>query len=329
MAEENLDSIIVSSLLTSACVRDIFTLSHTYILQSIYLYIHLYISTAGNLRFRTAVMQALDDYQHAEDRVGKPVIVHAIISNTYSTGGRFLRRAMSHATTSSSTTWVELTFQEQKDKVRHALRDAIAEMKLKKIKAAAQSMHDQQQQQQNQWLLLTQSSSTTTTTTTTTNHQRSTSPTSDDVLPVVPLTASVSNGSRCTIVSSTTTPSLAARIWQHQATNAIRQNRMALNTTRTPTAISSSSAVVGRGMDESVTSSNSSSNTATMALALQQLTAQLQAAAALQLYQQIKNEQQEQQQQQLIHECLRWDADQLAIQRDVMALQAYLANLQG
>ena len=276
-------------------------------------------------------MQALDDYQHAEDRVGKPVIVHAIISNTYSTGGRFLRRAMSHATSSSSsTTWVELTFQEQKDKVRHALRDAIAEMKLKKIKAAAQSMHDQQQQQQNQWLLLTQSSSTTTTTTTTTtNHQRSTSPTSDDVLPVVPLTASVSNGSRCTIVSSTTTPSLAARIWQHQATNAIRRNRMALNTTRTPTAISSSSAVVGSGMDESVTSTNSSSNTATMALALQQLTAQLQAAAALQLYQQIKNEQQEQQQQQLIHECLRWDADQLAIQRDVMALQAYLANLQG
>ena len=312
------------------CAGYFHTLSHIYILQSIYLYIHLYISTAGNLRFRTAVMQALDDYQHAEDRVGKPVIVHAIISNTYSTGGRFLRRAMSHATSSSSTTWVELTFQEQKDKVRHALRDAIAEMKLKKIKAAAQSMHDQQQQQQNQWLLLTQlSNTTTTTTTTTTNHQRSTSPTSDDVLPVVPLTASVSNGSRCTIVSSTTTPSLAARIWQHQTANAIRQNRMALNTTRTPTAISSSSAVVGSGMDESVTSTNSSSNTATMALALQQLTAQLQAAAALQLYQQIKNEQQEQQQQQLIHECLRWDADQLAIQRDVMALQAYLANLQG
>jgi D-ribose pyranose/furanose isomerase RbsD len=280
----------------------------------------------GNLRFRTAVMQALDDYQHAEDRVGKPVIVHAIISNTYSTGGRFLRRAMSHATSSSSssTTWVELTFQEQKDKVRHALRDAIAEMKLKKIKAAAQSMHDQQQQQ-HQWLL-TQLSNTTTKTT---NHQRSTSPTSDDVLPVVPLTASVSNGSRCTIVSSTTTPSLAARIWQHQATNAIGQNLMALNTTRTPTAISSTSAVVGSGMDESVTSSNSSSNTATMALALQQLTAQLQAAAALQLYQQIKNEQQEQQQQQRIQEYLRYNADQLAIQRDVMALQAYIANLQG
>lgn len=309
-------------------MRDIFTLSHTYIFSnlSIYLYIHLYISTAGNLRFRTAVMQALDDYQHAEDRVGKPVIVHAIISNTYSTGGRFLRRAMSHATSSSSTTWVELTFQEQKDKVRHALRDAIAEMKLKKIKAAAQSMHDQQQQQQQHQWLLTQLSNTTTKTT---NHQRSTSPTSDDVLPVVPLTASVSNGSRCTIVSSTTTPSLAARIWQHQAANAIRQNRMALNTTRTPTAISFSSAVVGSGMDESVTSTNSSSNTATMALALQQLTAQLQAAAALQLYQQIKNEQQEQQQQQRIQEYLRWDAEQLAIQRDVMALQAYLANLQG
>ena len=90
---------------------------------------------AGNIRFRVAVMQALDDYQYAEDRIGKPVIVRAIISHTYSTGGCFLRRDLMQSS-HSSTVWVELNFQEQKDKVRHALRDAIAELKLKKMKAA-------------------------------------------------------------------------------------------------------------------------------------------------------------------------------------------------
>lgn len=84
-------------------------------------------------------MQAMEDYQHAEDRIGKPVIVRAIISNTYSTGGCFVRRDLKQ----DNGAWIELNFQEQKDKVRHALRDAIAEMKMKKMKAAVQCSREE------------------------------------------------------------------------------------------------------------------------------------------------------------------------------------------
>jgi hypothetical protein len=85
-------------------------------------------------------MQAMNDYEQAEDRTEKPFIVRAIISHTYSSGGRFLRRCdddyhHNDNTNNNDTTWVELNFQEQKDKVRHALRDAISEMKMKQKKS--------------------------------------------------------------------------------------------------------------------------------------------------------------------------------------------------
>ena len=113
--------------------------THTHF-RSLTLALSLYLkTTAGNIRFRTAVVQAMEAYQQAEDRTGKPVVVRAIISNTYSTGGCFLRRDLSQR----DTAWVELTFQEQKDKVRHALRDAIAELKIKNKKAVEQCIREE------------------------------------------------------------------------------------------------------------------------------------------------------------------------------------------
>lgn len=49
-------------------------------------------ATAGNVRFRELVAQAVEAYKLAEKRLGKPLVVQSVIDAVHAEGGRFLRR---------------------------------------------------------------------------------------------------------------------------------------------------------------------------------------------------------------------------------------------
>jgi hypothetical protein len=78
----------------------------------------LFCSVAGNVRFREIIAQNLDAYQAAEKRLGKPRIVDSIIREVQKNGGRFLKRDRHQQG------WINLSREEIKDKVSHAIRDA-------------------------------------------------------------------------------------------------------------------------------------------------------------------------------------------------------------
>jgi hypothetical protein len=76
--------------------------------------------SVGNKLFRNKVSEALPSYIKAENRYEKSLVSHAIVTDILQTGGRFLKQNVSLGI------WVELSEQEARDKVGHAVRDAAA-----------------------------------------------------------------------------------------------------------------------------------------------------------------------------------------------------------
>lgn len=73
----------------------------------------------GNKRFRDAVTASLDQYMKAETRFEKSLVVHSIIDSIHQLGGRFLKKDF------DSSLWFEMSRQQCKEKVGHAIRDAV------------------------------------------------------------------------------------------------------------------------------------------------------------------------------------------------------------
>lgn len=295
---------------------------------------------AGNVRFRTAVMQSMKDYQQAEDRTEKPFIVRAIISNTYSTGGCFLRRCETYRELSSpsenhnNSTWIELNFQEQKDKVRHALRDAIAEVKMKQMKSVECRRH--------QWSMQSNGRSTTAEVVSSTTNTTS----SVDVDPVV----SVSNTSNKVqiptesgIGESSVLPFPSASMLLNalpNAPSAVIQHLLQTNNNIAPPPptlwMGSGYAGNNRMLNRIGMNENESQRMVAMQLAAQQLQlVQMQSyndmnlSIALQIYERQQFLQKEQYLIQNVQNCVAMNATKLATERDYLQLQVYLANLQN
>jgi len=87
-------------------------------------------TTAGNKRFRDAVSSSLETYMQAETRFEKASVVHKIVDDIRKEGGQFLKKNL------STGRWVQLNEQQAKEKVGHAIRDAVNayENKLNKVK---------------------------------------------------------------------------------------------------------------------------------------------------------------------------------------------------
>jgi len=92
-----------------------------YCALTLFFLIHDYcsLSTGGNKRFREAVSSSLHKYMAAESRFEKSLVVHGIVGVVERAGGRFLKK--DHKTG----TWYELSRQQSKEKVGHAIRDAV------------------------------------------------------------------------------------------------------------------------------------------------------------------------------------------------------------
>jgi hypothetical protein len=73
----------------------------------------------GNRQFRDSVTNSLRAYMDADNRFEKSMVVHRIVDNIHSAGGRFLKKDY------SSSQWFELSDQQAKEKVGHAIRDAV------------------------------------------------------------------------------------------------------------------------------------------------------------------------------------------------------------
>jgi hypothetical protein len=82
----------------------------------------------GNKRFRDAVTSALDNYMEASNRFEKSLVINSIVDIIRASGGRFLKWDFQMGK------WYELTSQQSKEKVGHAIRDAVSayESKAKK-----------------------------------------------------------------------------------------------------------------------------------------------------------------------------------------------------
>jgi hypothetical protein len=95
----------------------------------------LYVSfPVGNKRFRDAVTSALNDYMKADNRFEKSLVVHSIVDIIHAAGGRFLKRDFQLGK------WYELSDNQAKEKVGHAIRDAVSsyESKAKKSEQKAE-----------------------------------------------------------------------------------------------------------------------------------------------------------------------------------------------
>jgi len=79
----------------------------------------------GNRRFRDAVMASVDEYVCATSRLHKAVMVHRVVVNMKTTGGRFLK--INNVTGK----WYELDDRQAKEKVGHAIRDAASMLETK------------------------------------------------------------------------------------------------------------------------------------------------------------------------------------------------------
>jgi hypothetical protein len=82
----------------------------------------------GNKRFRDAVTSSLPHYMEAESRFEKSLVVHAIVDQIRGEGGRFLKK--DHGTGR----WYELSRQQSKEKVGHAVRDAANSLETRRKK---------------------------------------------------------------------------------------------------------------------------------------------------------------------------------------------------
>lgn len=76
------------------------------------------LDSAGNKRFRATVTASLEAFMRADTRFEKSQVIQSIVQTIQHSGGRFLKRdAKGH--------WFELTNQQAKEKVGHAVRDAV------------------------------------------------------------------------------------------------------------------------------------------------------------------------------------------------------------
>lgn len=73
--------------------------------------------TVGNQRFRESITSAVKEYLKAGNRFEKSLVVHGIVESIRARGGRFLKK-------NSAGNWYELSDQQTKEKVGHAVRDA-------------------------------------------------------------------------------------------------------------------------------------------------------------------------------------------------------------
>lgn len=82
--------------------------------------------SGGNKRFREAITRSLDEYRKATSRPEKAVIVQRILDGVSNAGGRFLKK------NPDTGEWYELSEQQTKEKVSHAVRDAANTMDARK-----------------------------------------------------------------------------------------------------------------------------------------------------------------------------------------------------
>ena len=75
--------------------------------------------SAGNKRFRDAVSSNLERYNKATTRFDKSLVVHDILETIQGVGGRFMKYD------AQAKTWKEMSRQQAKEKVGHAIRDAV------------------------------------------------------------------------------------------------------------------------------------------------------------------------------------------------------------
>lgn len=77
----------------------------------------------GNERFRQIIHQSVQEYIEAETRMDKSIVIDSIIDSVRSQDESRLVRFMKYQ--SKSNTWTELPLEQIRDKVSHALRDAV------------------------------------------------------------------------------------------------------------------------------------------------------------------------------------------------------------
>jgi hypothetical protein len=95
----------------------------------------------GNKSFRSAVSAALDDFVNAANRFEKGIVVQRVVDMVHSRGGRFLKED------NRAGSWYQLSEQQSKEKVGHAIRDAANLYEVRKKKE--QQMQELVQQDDN------------------------------------------------------------------------------------------------------------------------------------------------------------------------------------
>jgi hypothetical protein len=95
----------------------------------------------GNKSFRNAVSAALEDFVNAVNRFEKAIVVQRVVDMVVSRGGRFLKED------TRAGTWYQLSEQQSKEKVGHAIRDAANLYEVRKKKE--QQMQQLTQQETN------------------------------------------------------------------------------------------------------------------------------------------------------------------------------------
>lgn len=90
---------------------------------------------AGNKRFRDAVSSSLPAFVKAENRYDKSLVVHAIVDDIRKAGGRFLKQ--------KDGKWTEMGEQQAKEKVGHAVRDALTAYENRKSRKKRRQREEQ------------------------------------------------------------------------------------------------------------------------------------------------------------------------------------------
>jgi hypothetical protein len=93
----------------------------------------------GNKLFRDAVAESLQDYMKSDNRFEKSSVVQLIGDTIREAGGRFLKRDF------QLDKWYELSDQQAKEKVGHAVRDAVSAFESKESKKTKPTPTDRKQ----------------------------------------------------------------------------------------------------------------------------------------------------------------------------------------
>ncbi len=90
-----------------------------------------YFRHPGNQRFRQIIQESVQEYIDAETRMDKSIVIDSIIESVRAQDNSRLVRFMKHQSRSNS--WTELPLEQIRDKVSHALRDAVNGLDRKKV----------------------------------------------------------------------------------------------------------------------------------------------------------------------------------------------------